>query len=485
MESRACTGIGHTAAIPNQPSIVKPLLWPAIIFAPVADFGSVLLIPATGSLLRQTNEGLQKNLCFWTLLAVCTIVLVASHGGYRMRQSALVRKQTGLVINCFLATALAMLSMSVLLGHAHILVRRWTLVDLALSPFVIAYVRASLVNRIIKKRAERAARGSIVICYDRYPPDLDRALSAYPDMSQVLGVLYLSGGEHTEAPQAWRPLADQNALIKTLLDYDISDVIFVHHPELDARTPAVHQELLSEILGYPARIWLAFDLASNLPDLAKTSYGACRLVPIVSDELVSSANALKRAIDLLCSISLLIATSPILILLAVLVKASSPGPVIFRQTRTGAHGKRFTLLKFRTMIDDPHRAFAQATQNDPRVTRVGSFLRRTSLDESLQLFNVVVGEMSLVGPRPHAPETQVEGISFENAVKLYRLRHRVKPGITGLAQIRGQRGETREIKMLEQRLASDLEYIQSWSLWLDISIMLQTITVMIAPRNAW
>jgi lipopolysaccharide/colanic/teichoic acid biosynthesis glycosyltransferase len=137
------------------------------------------------------------------------------------------------------------------------------------------------------------------------------------------------------------------------------------------------------------------------------------------------------------------------------------------------------------MVDDPSRAFAQAVPNDPRVTRVGRFLRRTSFDEMLQLFNVVSGEMSLVGPRPHAPETQVEGMNFENAVKLYRLRHRVKPGITGLAQIRGQRGETREIGMLEQRLASDLEYIQSWSIWLDISIMLMTIPVMIAPKNAW
>ncbi|MDD2705901.1 MAG: sugar transferase [Acidocella sp.] len=116
---------------------------------------------------------------------------------------------------------------------------------------------------------------------------------------------------------------------------------------------------------------------------------------------------------------------------------------------------------------------------------MGSFLRRTSLDELLQLINVFQGDMSLVGPRPHAPETEVEGMSFENALRLYHLRHRVKPGITGLAQIRGQRGETPALSALEQRLSSDLEYIQSWSLWLDISIMLQTIPIVFSQTNAW
>jgi exopolysaccharide biosynthesis polyprenyl glycosylphosphotransferase len=389
-----------------------------------------------------------------------------------------------LAIKCFLATALAMLSMSLALGHAHILLRHWTFVDLALTPFVMASVRACLVSRVIKRQDEHAVRGSIVICSDRYPPDLDKALSAHLEISRVLGVLYLSDAEPPGAPHPWKRMPDRDAFLKALHAFEISDVIFVHHPELDAYAPAVHQQLLPAILAYPTRIWIAFDLASNLPEMAKGRYGACRLVPVVSDDLVSSANVLKRMVDLIGSIGLLIIFAPLLIISSVLVAASSRGPVVFRQTRTGAHGKRFTVLKFRTMVNDPHRAFAQATPNDPRVTRIGRFMRRTSLDELLQLFNVIAGEMSLVGPRPHAPETQVEGINFENAVKLYQLRHRVKPGITGLAQIRGQRGETREIGMLEQRLASDLEYIQSWSLWLDISILLQTIPVMIVPKNA-
>ena len=203
------------------------------------------------------------------------------------------------------------------------------------------------------------------------------------------------------------------------------------------------------------------------------------------DDLVSSVNFTKRAFDLAGSIVLLLLFSPLLLLSACLVKASGPGPVIFRQTRIGAHGRQFDVLKFRIMAHDPHRPVTQATRNDARITKIGRSLRRSSLDELLQLFNVIRGNMSLVGPRPHAPETQVEGINFENAVRLYRLRHRVKPGITGLAQIRGQRGETPAVRMLEQRLASDLEYIRSWSLWLDISIILQTLPVVLAQTNAW
>jgi len=191
----------------------------------------------------------------------------------------------------------------------------------------------------------------------------------------------------------------------------------------------------------------------------------------------------KRVLDIVLASTLLIVLAPFLLILAMLVRLSGPGPVIFRQKRIGAHRKPFVLLKFRTMGQSPQ--FTQATLNDPRVTAIGRILRRLSFDEFVQLVNVIKGEMSLVGPRPHAPETRVEGILFEEAVLSYRDRYAAKPGITGLAQIRGQRGETRTIQHLEDRIASDIEYIENWSIWLDLSILLKTIPAILKQVNAY
>jgi len=188
-------------------------------------------------------------------------------------------------------------------------------------------------------------------------------------------------------------------------------------------------------------------------------------------------------LDLVFATGLFTLLLPLLVILAALVRLGGPGPVIYRQIRVGANGERFTLLKFRTMHQSEN--FLQATVNDRRVTSIGRVLRRTSLDELPQLINVIKGDMSLVGPRPHAAETRIQGILFEDAIKTYGQRHQVKPGITGLAQIRGQRGETRTIRSFEQRMASDMEYIENWSMWLDVMILLKTVPVLFGHDNAY
>jgi Undecaprenyl-phosphate glucose phosphotransferase len=184
----------------------------------------------------------------------------------------------------------------------------------------------------------------------------------------------------------------------------------------------------------------------------------------------------KRLFDLLGSVVLLVMFSPILLLLALIVKLDSDGPVLFRQVRIGFNNLPFICFKFRTMYHRAADALAdrQTTRDDPRVTPAGRWMRRLSLDELPQLLNVLRGEMSLVGPRPHAPNTRAGGQFFANAVSEYALRHRVKPGITGWAQVNGWRGETTTVEHIEQRVRHDLYYIQNWSLMLDLRILLRT-----------
>lgn len=180
---------------------------------------------------------------------------------------------------------------------------------------------------------------------------------------------------------------------------------------------------------------------------------------------------------------ILILISPILLLIALAVKLDSQGPVFFRQARKGWSGRIFHIWKFRSMYvhDAQDGIVRQATRNDPRVTRIGAFLRRTSLDELPQIFNVLKGEMSLVGPRPHAVQHDEQ---YSKGINAYFARHNIKPGITGLAQVRGLRGETTEIERMQQRIEADIEYINNWSLWLDISILLRTFGAL-TGKNAY
>ncbi len=180
---------------------------------------------------------------------------------------------------------------------------------------------------------------------------------------------------------------------------------------------------------------------------------------------------MKHALDKILSVLLVILLSPLLAIAALAVKLSSPGPIIFKQKRHGFDGKEISIYKFRSMQVHDDKEVKQATKTDSRITPVGAFLRRSSIDELPQLFNVIHGEMSLVGPRPHAV---AHNDYYSNNISKYMARHRIKPGITGLAQISGCRGETETIDKMEDRVRYDIEYISNWSLWLDFKILLKT-----------
>ncbi|HTH15101.1 MAG TPA: undecaprenyl-phosphate glucose phosphotransferase [Magnetospirillum sp.] len=192
---------------------------------------------------------------------------------------------------------------------------------------------------------------------------------------------------------------------------------------------------------------------------------------------------LKAAEDRIIGSILLLLLAPLFALVAIAIKLDSPGPVFFRQSRYGYDNLPFICLKFRSMINRPEELqVRQATRDDPRVTRVGRFLRRTSLDELPQLINVVNGTMSLVGPRPHAVSHHHH---YAKVVDDYRCRHRMKPGITGWAQINGYRGETATVELMRKRVVHDLWYIDHWNIWLDLAVLARTPRACLKATNAY
>ena len=192
----------------------------------------------------------------------------------------------------------------------------------------------------------------------------------------------------------------------------------------------------------------------------------------------------KRAEDLVLGIALLVLTLPLMVAIAIAIRLDTPGPALFRQKRRGLNNRPFDILKFRTMVymPGPELAVPQAQRHDPRVTRVGRVLRRTSLDELPQLFNVLKGEMSLVGPRPHA---LAHDERYGALIAGYADRHRVPPGITGWAQVHGYRGETDTLEKMQRRVDHDLAYLVNRSLLLDLRILVLTVRTVWRDRNAY
>jgi putative colanic acid biosysnthesis UDP-glucose lipid carrier transferase len=208
--------------------------------------------------------------------------------------------------------------------------------------------------------------------------------------------------------------------------------------------------------------------------------------PIVdlNQPISSGINGIAKDIfDRVFAIVALVLLLPLFIVIAASIKATSTGPVFFKQPRLGLNGRKFNVYKFRTMkVHQEHGKVTQATKDDPRITPLGGFLRRTSLDELPQFFNVLFGDMSVVGPRPHALQ---HNEMYKDLLEMYMLRHRVKPGITGWAQIHGYRGETDTVDKMAARVRFDLHYIQNWSLWMDMRIILWTAFKGWTGKNAY
>jgi putative colanic acid biosynthesis UDP-glucose lipid carrier transferase len=260
-----------------------------------------------------------------------------------------------------------------------------------------------------------------------------------------------------------------------------TDLIFIALPMRQVQRVV---DLLDELRDTTASIYFVPDIF--VMDLIQSRTADISGVPIVAmceTPFQGSRGLQKRLMDISMSLVALLVMSPFLLVVALLIKLGSPGPVIFRQRRYGLDGHIIDVLKFRTMtvIEDGAQV-KQVTRDDPRVTPIGRFLRRYSIDELPQLFNVLAGSMSLVGPRPHAV---AHNELYRGLIKGYMVRHKVLPGITGLAQVNGCRGETSRLEEMKARIEYDLEYLRKWTPSLDIRILFKTALLVLGDRKAY
>ncbi|WP_213198940.1 undecaprenyl-phosphate glucose phosphotransferase [Klebsiella aerogenes] len=244
------------------------------------------------------------------------------------------------------------------------------------------------------------------------------------------------------------------------------------------------REIVSQLTDTTCSVLLIPDIFTfNILQSRTEEINGVPVVPLFDTPLNGINMVFKRLEDIIISSMILTFISPALLVIACAVKITSPGPVIFRQIRYGMDGKAIRVWKFRSMsVMENDDKVIQATKNDVRITKVGKFLRSTSLDELPQFFNVLFGQMSVVGPRPHAVAHNEQ---YRTLIQGYMLRHKVKPGITGLAQINGWRGETDTLEKMEKRIEYDLIYIRGWSIWLDLKIIILTVFKGFVNKSAY
>ncbi len=378
-------------------------------------------------------SGLAHLLLGWLVLlaALTTITFITKTSASFSREVVLLWSVLG-----FIALAVPYLVLSMLFKH-HYIKQRSERTALIIGTGELAQL---LAETIVRKRNEPLV--GLVTTHDG--PIADDGL--FPVVGNIAHLRSLLSQHAIKRLYIALPLEDMHNIDSLYIDLLGTHVDITWVPDLNSMMLLNHS--VSEINGLPA---------IHLNESPLTSYPTAAFV--------------KAALDRSLALLAIIALSPLLLLIAILIKLSSPGPVLFKQQRHGWNGKVFKMWKFRSMRLHDDKEVKQATRHDPRITPIGRFIRRTSIDELPQLFNVLQGRMSLVGPRPHAV---AHNNYYTGKIRAYMARHRIKPGITGWAQINGCRGETETLDKMQKRVELDLAYINSWSIWLDIKIIIKT-----------
>ncbi len=421
------------------------------------------------------------------IAALAYAVLSESFGCYDLDAQFSLRKAWQRVATSWVTVALFMVTLGFILKSSDAVSRSWAAGWFVGGGFTLLALRAGSTFwvRRLKKRGTFNQRVAI------FGAGAQGARFAEYVQSQDRLTISLIGffddrrdGRVPAAASNIPVLGNLSALISMIRDGRVDQVVVALPWSAEARL----QQVVSRLALTPVKIRLAPDLASFA--FARRPMVVLGDIPMMTlfERPISGVDAALKSIeDKVLTFIILALIWPVLLAVAIAIKLDSPGPIFFRQPREGFNNRPFRVYKFRSMYHNRSQveAIQQASRVDPRVTRVGRILRRTSLDELPQLFNVVQGDMSLVGPRPHAPSTRAGGRLFSDVVASYAARHKVKPGITGWAQVCGWRGETDTEDKLVKRFEHDLHYIENWTLWFDFYILFRTVGSVLLPKNAF
>ncbi|HXV23431.1 MAG TPA: undecaprenyl-phosphate glucose phosphotransferase [Alphaproteobacteria bacterium] len=409
------------------------------------------------------------------LLAANSLHFLGAYSAEALRRPAL---QLGKAAVAWMIASAGLVAIAYLTSTSIIYSRGWAILWLALTPLGFSVARGFAAARLARWRRQGLLSTRIaVVGTGELAQMVARQLEDAPDQQYRIAGFFADPGEESWAVA---PKGGIDTLLEAVAANQIDEILVAlpwgSGQSLDA--------LLRRLNSVPVNVRIC-------PDLALLTRPVRRLPPIAGlptydlyERPLSGWNqVLKRIEDLVLAVLLIVTALPIVLPIALLIKLDSRGPILFRQRRYGFNNNEFTVYKFRTMRhatqDDQ---VPQAQRGDQRVTRIGAFLRSTSLDELPQLINVLRGEMSLVGPRPHAV---AHNRQFAETIDDYLGRHRVKPGITGWAQVNGLRGETRTEEQMRLRVQHDLYYIDNWSLGFDLKILLLTLFVGFVHENAY
>jgi Undecaprenyl-phosphate glucose phosphotransferase len=417
--------------------------------------------------------------------SVVAAVLLSRADAYQLRSLCLLGKQLQILPLPLLVGGGTMIVSLFLMGNDNRVFREWPFLWLFFSVVLLTASRCYLA-RLLHGWIEsgKLARRVAVIGTGEFSREFIERLRSEPHAYTVVG---LYDDRRSRIPAVQEGVRVRGT-VQDLLERSREEQIDLIVIALPLRAIERISMILEQIGSAVADICLTTDFAGfRYKSSQISSVGSNPVVLIEERPLKDWRAGEKLAFDIVIGSLMLVVLSPLLALIALAIRWDSPGPVLFRQPRLGFNNRLFTCYKFRTMHHGMTDLLGdrQATRDDARVTRVGKWLRALSLDELPQLLNVMKGNMSLVGPRPHPPNTKAADRLFTDVVANYAFRHRVKPGITGWAQVNGWRGETKTVEQIENRVACDLAYIDNWSVWFDLKIMMLTVTREILSRNAF